>query len=174
MSDHEIKLSIITLVVSSIINIISIGVNCFLAYRQSKENKKIKEFDTKREVITRYYLPIKYLLNKLDATYLQIKSENNDFSMFNLYINDVAMRKKRADVLQIYKEYILLHERLNIQYADASIDYRLGKLYSHMQIILIFDNDAQISKYSKKYELPNVSDLINDIERYAEKFKLYV
>ncbi len=174
MNEQEINISITTLIVSSGINLISILGNFYVLYIQYKDKKIEIENGFKRRVIREYYLPVKYLLIKLKTKYLYVKEEDNNFSVFELYVNKPHVKKLRDEILEIYNEYILLHENLTVQYADNNIDCKLIKLYSHMQIVLIFNNNPKLSKYSANYALPDISELIKEIDLYVNKYNIYI
>lgn len=173
MSQIEVDIAIWTLIISTVFNVLSVIYNVYSIKSAQKERKKLENYSNNREAIIKYYLPIKYKLLQLECCEIKIKEQMKDFDIFNSYSNNAIGRKLRNELLQGYKMYIDFYNSIKVRYADSTLDCKLNYLYSHIQFILTMGDEKNIGKYREKYIKPNLSEIIDGIERYALENKVF-
>lgn len=173
MNQIEVGIAIWTLIISTVFNILSVIYNVYSIKSAQKERKKLENYSNKREAIIKYYLPIKYKLLQLECCEIKIKEQMKDFNIFNSYSNNAIGRKLREELLQGYKIYIDFYNSIEVRYADSTLDCKLNYLYSHMQFILTMGDEKNIGRYRDKYIKPNLSEIIDEIERFALENKVF-
>ncbi|MCI9541031.1 MAG: hypothetical protein HFG39_08210 [Lachnospiraceae bacterium] len=173
MDEWEIKIAFWTLIVSSILNLITIGCNIYWNSISKKEKKKLENFVNIRDTILKYYLPIKYNLLGLELIQIKIKENTTDFDIFSLYTDNSMMRSLREELLTKYREYINIYSTLEIKYADQIIDKKLDEVYTHIYFILTVDNQRSLYLHKEKYKMPCLSDLIDTIDTYSINNKVF-
>lgn len=173
MSEQEIKIAFWTLIVSSILNLVTIVCNIYWNSVGKREKKKLENFINTRDTILKYYLPIKYNLLQMELFQVKVKEQIPDFDIFSLYSEDSLMRNFREEVIVEYKKYIDNYNKLEIKYADRMIDKKLDEIYTHICFILSIDEQAMLYKYKERYSMPCLSDLIEEIDTYSAKNNVF-
>ena len=99
MSEQEIKIAFWTLIISSILNLVTIGCNIYWNSVGKREKKKLENFINARDTILKYYLPIKYNLLQMELFQIKVKEQIPNFDIFSLYSEDSLMRNFREEVI---------------------------------------------------------------------------
>ena len=119
MSEQEIKIAFWTLIISSILNLVTIGCNIYWNSVGKREKKKLENFINARDTILKYYLPIKYNLLQMELFQIKVKEQIPNFDIFSLYSEDSLMRNFREEVIIEYKKYIdngrILRQKLSLE-----------------------------------------------------------
>lgn len=172
MEKYEMLISFWTLVISSTLSLLTIIVNIMLTFSNMHNNKKIKAYDLHKEALIKYYLSIKYELIKLESI---LKEDNGIyFDMFCLYANDIQKQKKRSKILDFYKQFIEDFGSKTLYFTNEEIDRNLSKIYEHMLVITLGNEHMLgLNKYKTMYNMPDVDDVINCIDKYSLKYEAY-
>ena len=173
MSEQEIQIAFWTLIVSSILNLVTMCCNIYWNSVGKREKKKLENFINVRDTILKYYLPIKYNLLQMELLQIKIKERASNFDIFSLYSEDSLMRGLREEVISQYRKYIDTYNELEIKYADRMIDKKLDEIYTHMCFILSIDEQVTLYRYKERYSMPCLSDLIKEIDTYSIKNKVF-
>ena len=174
MNEKEIIIAFWTLIISSILNLFTIASNIYWNSVGKREKKNLENYVNIRDTILKYYLPIKYTLLQLELCQLKIKEQKEQFDIFSLYSNDSEMRAFREELVTEYRYYIKVYDKLQIRYANSLIDKKLDRVYMHVQFILSVNDQRILNKYKGKYEMPCLSEVIDEIDRYSLDNKVFL
>lgn len=172
MEELKIIISIYSLIATSFISLLTIIVNIKMTKWGMSNAKKIKIYDQNKEALIKYYLPIKYILIKIDFL---LKENNSEyFDMFLLYNNDIQKKNRRESIVDAYKEFMNEFNSLSFYFTNDRIDKYINEIYEHISIILMNNqNILDIMEYRERYKMPDLNIVITLIDEYSKKYEAY-
>lgn len=168
MSELEFRIAFWTLILSSVLNLVTIGCNIYWNSVGKKEHKRLHNHVNIRETVIKFYLPIKHALLQLELYQMKIVEKERGFDVFSLYNEKAELRILRNELLKQYQKFIDEYDKLEARYASSTIDKYLDRVYTHIQFVLCVEEQNVLNRYRERYKMPCLSEIIDEIDRYAQ------